>query len=145
MTEYRSSSHTAYDIKYHFVWITKYTYKILRGKIAIRAREILKQGCEANGFVILKGSVGSDHVHMLLSCPTDIAPSKIMQILKGRSSRMLQEEFPELKKKYWGQHMWGRGYFCGTVGEVDEETIRNYIENQGKLESNDEFTIVEDE
>jgi len=49
MTEYRSSSHTVYDIKYHFVWITKYTYKILRGKIAIRAREILKQGCEANG------------------------------------------------------------------------------------------------
>lgn len=145
MTEYRSSSHTVYDIKYHFVWITKYRYKILRGKIAIRARKILKQGCEANGFVILKGSVGSDHVHMLLSCPTDIAPSKIMQILKGRSSRMLQEEFPELKKKYWGQHMWGRGYFCGTVGEVDEETIRNYIENQGKLESNDEFTIVEDE
>ena len=145
MTEYRSSSHTVYDIKYHFVWITKCRYKILRGKIAIRAREILKQGCEANGFVILKGSVGSDHVHMLLSCPTDIAPSKIMQILKGRSSRMLQEEFLELKKKYWGQHMWGRGYFCGTVGEVDEETIRNYIENQGKLESNDEFTIVEDE
>ena len=70
---------------------------------------------------------------------------KIMQILKGRSSRMLQEEFPELKKKYWGQHMWGRGYFCGTVGEVDEETIRNYIENQGKLENGDEFTIVEDE
>ena len=145
MTEYRSSSHTVYDIKYHFVWITKYRYKILRGKIAMRAREILKQGCEANGFVILKGSLGSDHVHMLLSCPTDVAPSKIMQILKGRSSRMLQEEFPELKKKYWGQHMWGRGYFCGTVGEVDEETIRNYIENQGKLENGDEFTIVEDE
>ena len=145
MTEYRSSSHTVYDIKYHFVWITKYRYKILRGKIAIRAREILKQGCEANGFVILKGSLGPDHVHLLLSCPTDVAPSKIMQILKGRSSRMLQEEFPELKKKYWGQHMWGRGYFCGTVGEVDEETIRNYIENQGKLESGDEFTIVEDE
>ena len=145
MTEYRNSSHTVYDIKYHFVWITKYRYKILRGKIAFRAREILKQGCEANGFMILKGSVGADHVHMLLSCPTDVAPSKIMQILKGRSSRMLQEEFPELKKKYWGQHMWGRGYFCGTVGEVDEETIRNYIENQGKLENGDEFTIVEDE
>ena len=145
MTEYRNSNHTVYDIKYHFVWITKYRYKILRGKIAFRAREILKQGCEANGFMILKGSVGADHVHMLLSCPTDVAPSKIMQILKGRSSRMLQEEFPELKKKYWGQHMWGRGYFCGTVGEVDEETIRNYIENQGKQERGDEFTIVEEE
>ena len=78
MTEYRNSSHTVYDIKYHFVWITKYRYKILRGKIAFRARGILKQGCEANGFMILKGSVGADHVHMLLSCPTDVAPSKIM-------------------------------------------------------------------
>ena len=68
-----------------------------------------------------------------------------MQILKGRSSRMLQEEFSELKKEYWGQHIWGRGYLCGTVGEVDEETIRNYIENQDKLENGDQFTIVEDE
>lgn len=58
MAEYRSSSHTVYDIKYHFVWITKYRYKILRGKIAERARDILRQGCEANGIVILKGSVG---------------------------------------------------------------------------------------
>ena len=65
MTEYRSGSHTVYDIKYHFVWITKYRYKILRGKIAERAREILAQGCETNGLVILKGSVGTDHVHML--------------------------------------------------------------------------------
>ena len=145
MAEYRSSSHTVYDIKYHFVWITKYRYKILRGKIAERARDILRQGCEANGIVILKGSVGADHVHMLLSCPTDMAPSKIMQLLKGRSSKMLQDEFPELKKRYWGQHMWARGYFCGTVGEVDEETIKAYIENQGKQEANEDFKIVEEE
>ena len=145
MAEYRNSSHTVYDIKYHFVWITKYRYKILRGKIALRVREILKQGCEANRLVIIKGSIGPDHVHMLLSCPTDMAPSKIMQILKGRTSRLLQEEFPELRKKYWGQHMWGRGYFCGTVGEVDERTIKNYIENQGRLESSEEFKIVEEE
>lgn len=79
-----------YDIIYHFVWITKYRYKLLREKIAIHAREIFKQGCEANGFAILKGSVVSDHVHMVLSCPTDIALSKIMQVLKERTSRMLQ-------------------------------------------------------
>ena len=132
MAEYRSSSHTVYDIKYHFVWITKYRYKILRKNVAFRLRELLQQGCDARNIKILKGSIGVDHVHMLLSCPTNLVPSQIMRYLKGRSSKLLQDEFPELRKRYWGQHMWGRGYFCGTVGEVDEETIRNYIENQGK-------------
>ena len=142
MADYRKGSHTVYDIKYHFVWITKYRYPVLRGSIAMRARELLRQECEANNLRILKGSVGKDHIHMLLSCPTTMAPSEIAQKLKGRTSKILQEEFPELKKRYWGQHMWGRGYFCGTVGEVDQKTIENYIEHQGE-EDDDNFTVVE--
>ena len=142
MADYRKGSHTVYDIKYHFVWITKYRYPVLRGSIAMRARELLRQGCEANNLRILKGSVGKDHIHMLLSCPTTMAPSEIAQKLKGRTSKILQEEFSELKKRYWGQHMWGRGYFCGTVGEVDQKTIENYIEHQGE-EDDDNFTVVE--
>ena len=133
-----------YDIKYHFVWITKYRYRVLKGEVALRVRELLRQGCESNNIRILKGSVGVDHVHMLLSCPATMSPSEIMQNLKGRTSRILQEEFPMLRKKYWGQHMWARGYFCGTVGEVDKETIERYIENQGKEETKDDFTIVEE-
>ena len=132
MAHYRKGSYAVYDIKYHFVWVTKYRYRVLQGDVALRLRELLRQGCEANGLKILKGSVGPDHVHMLLSCPTTMSPSQIMQNLKGRSSRLLQEEFPVLKKRYWGQHMWARGYFCGTVGEVDQATIAKYIENQGK-------------
>jgi len=104
---------------------------MIRGEVALRLRELIKQGCEARNMVIVQGSVGSDHVHLLLSCPPSLAPSKILQYLKGRSSRLLQEHFPELKKKYWGQHLWGRGYFCATVGSVTEETIRRYIEDQG--------------
>ena len=142
MAHYRKGSHAVYDIKYHFVWVTKYRYRVLQGDVALRLRELLRQGCEANGLKILKGSVGPDHVHMLLSCPTTMSPSQIMQNLKGRSSRLLQEEFPVLKKRYWGQHMWARGYFCGTVGEVDQATIAKYIENQGKEENKDNFTIV---
>ena len=142
MADYRKGSHTVYDIKYHFVWITKYRYPVLRGSIAMRARELLRQGCQANNLRILKGSVGKDYIHMLLSCPTTMAPSEIAQKLKGRTSKILQEEFPELKKRYWGQHMWGRGYFCGTVGEVDQKTIENYIEHQGE-EDDDNFTVVE--
>ena len=142
MADYRKGSHTVYDIKYHFVWITKYRYPVLRGSIAMRARKLLRQGCQANNLRILNGSVGKDYIHMLLSCPTTMAPSEIAQKLKGRTSKILQEEFPELKKRYWGQHMWGRGYFCGTVGEVDQKTIENYIEHQGE-EDDDNFTVVE--
>lgn len=75
---------------------------MLRGQIAIRARDLIRQGCEARGVTILQGSVGKDHIHLLLSCPPSIAPSKILQYLKGRSSRLLQDEFQELKKRYWG-------------------------------------------
>ena len=134
MSKYRTGSHTANDIKYHFVWITKYRYKVLQGNIAIRLRELLRQGCDAKGLEIVRGSIGKDHVHMLLSCPTTMSPSQIAQYLKGRSSHLLQDEFPEIKKRYWGQHMWARGYFCATVGQVDEETIRKYVENQGNEE-----------
>ena len=81
---------------------------------------------------------------MLLSCPTNIAPSKIVQYLKGRSSKLLQGEFPEIKKKYWGQYLWAVGYFCATVGAVTEETIKAYIENQDK-DSVKEIFKIEDE
>lgn len=100
MAKYRSGSHTVYDIKYHFVWITKYRYPVLKGNVGFRLRDLLKQGCDAKGIKVIKGSIVKDHVHMLLSCPTNLSPSQIMQYLKGRSSHLLQEEFPELKKRY---------------------------------------------
>ena len=129
MVDYRTGSHAIYDIKYHFVWITKYRYHILKGKIGGRLRELIRQGCEARGIVIVKGSVNPDHVHLLVSCPPHLSPSKIIQYLKGRSSRLIQEEFPELKKRYWDQHLWARGYFCGTVGTVTDEMIQQYLEH----------------
>ena len=108
MVEYRTSAHAVFDIKYHFVWITKYRYKILRGRVAERARDVLRQICQARGVVIIRGAVSPDHIHMLVSAPPDMAPAKLVQYLKGRSSRRLQDEFPELRKRYWGQHLWAR-------------------------------------
>jgi putative transposase len=137
MKSYRKSSHAVYDIKYHVIWTTKYRYQVLRGAVAERAKDLIIQGCQARNIVIIKGSVGKDHIHVLLSCPPTLSPAKTMQYLKGRSSRLLQEEFPELKRKYWGQHLWSRGYFCATVGSVTEEMIKEYIENQGKQENQD--------
>lgn len=142
--EYKKGSHSVYEIKYHIIWVTKYRYKVLHGQIAIRLRELIRQGCESRGMTIIKGSIGKDHVHMLLSCPPSLAPSKIVQYLKGRSSRLIQEEFPELKKRYWGQHLWSRGYFCATVGSVDDETIKHYIENQEVSGGENVFKIEKD-
>ena len=116
----------------------------MTGIIATRLRELLIQGCDARNIGIIEGAVGKDHVHMLLSCPTDLAPSQIVQYLKGRSSRLIQDEFPELKKRYWGQHLWARGYFCATVGSVNKETIQDYINNQFEQGDQNHFKI-EDE
>ena len=79
---------------------------------------------------------------MLVSCPANLAPAKLVQYLKGRSSRRLQDEFPELRKRYWGQHLWARGYFCASVGAVDEATIKKYIEDQKWDEDDQGFKIT---
>lgn len=142
MVEYRTSAHAVFDIKYHFVWITKYRYKILRGRVAERARDLLRQICQAREVVIIRGAVSPDHIHMLVSSPATIAPAKLVQYRKGRSSRRLQDEFPELRKRYWGQHLWARGYFCASVGAVDETTIKKYIEDQRWDDDDQGFKIT---
>ena len=141
--DYHTSSHAVYNIEYHIIWVTKYRYKILGGAISHRLRELIRQGCRARGITIVRGTITKDHLHLLLSCPPTMAPAKIVQYLKGRSSRLLQDEFPSLHKRYWGQHLWGRGYFCGTVGAVTEEMIKKYVEEQEKGDSDNEFKLTE--
>jgi putative transposase len=142
MAEYRHGAHAVYDIKYHLIWITKYRYKVLRGRVAERARDVIREICDAREVVIIRGAVSPDHIHMLVSAPPQLAPSKLVQYIKGRSSRRLQEEFEDLRKRYWGQHLWARGYFCATVGAVDEETIKKYIESQHWNEDAEGFKIT---
>ena len=142
MAEYRHSGHALCDIKYHLVWITKYRYKILRGEVAERARDLIRQICHAREVIIMRGSVSPDPIHMLVSAPAPLAPAKLVQYSKGRSSRRRQEEFPSLRQRYWGQHRWARGYVCATVGAVDEETIRAYMENQKWDEDEQGFQIT---
>jgi putative transposase len=142
MVEYRHNAHARFDLKYHVIWITKYRYKVLKGRVAERARDLIRQTCHARGVEIVRGAVSPDHIHMLLTAPPQLSPANLVQYIKGRSSRRLQAEFPELRKRYWGQHLWARGYFCATVGAVDEETIRRYIENQKWDEDDQGFKIT---
>ena len=141
--EYREGAHTIYDLKYHLVWVTKYRYKILSGELSTRTRDLLRQVCMAREIKIIKGHVSRDHVHMLVSCPPKLSVSDMMQYLKGRSSHMLQREFPELKRRYWGQHLWARGYFAASSGTVTDEMIKAYIEQQD-MPPNDGFTVSDE-
>ena len=137
--EYRYGSHTVYNIEYHFVWVTKYRYQVLTEPINLRVRELVRQTCEAFEIRILSGVVSKDHVHIVVSSPPNMAPSEIMRRIKGRSARKLFEEFPELKRRYWGKHFWARGYFCVTVGQMTEEMLKNYLEHHFEANRNDNF------
>jgi putative transposase len=143
MTDYRKGGHTVYDIKYHVVWVTKYRYKVLRGEIGIRTRELIRQICVAKENVIIKGHIGPDHVHMFISAPPRMSVSQIMQYLKGKSSYRLQQEYPTLKKRYWGQHIWARGYYCASSGTVTDEMIKAYIEQQD-VPPEDNFRVADE-
>lgn len=136
---YRRGAHSVHDIKYHFVWKTKYGYVVLCGELSLRLRQILREICASQNLQIVSGNVRKNHVHMAISASPDISPSKIAQLLKGKSSYRLQREFRELQKKYWGQHLWGRGFFCPAVGVVSEELFRQYVENQAEDEG--EFKV----
>jgi putative transposase len=83
MAEYRRSAHAVFDIKYHVVWIVKYRYKVLRGRLAERARDLIRQTCEARGVTIVRGAVSPDHVHMLQSAPPELSPAKLCSTSKG--------------------------------------------------------------
>src|SRR5512140_794897 len=139
MAEYRKGSHTVYDLKVHVVWITKYRKAVLRGEIGVRLREIIRQTCESHEVYIVKGHIAPDHIHLLLSMPPQISVSDLVQRLKGRSSRLMLEEFGELKRQFWGRHLWARGYFVASSGNVTDEVIAEYIEMQDeKSNSGDE-------
>jgi putative transposase len=105
--EYRYGSHTVYRIESHFVWVTKYRYKVLSGDVAVRVRELVRQTCDLFEIQILQGVVSTDHVYILVSSPPTMAPSEIMRRIKGRTSSKLFEEFPNLKKTLLGPALLG--------------------------------------
>ena len=125
---YSSSAHTRFYHRYHVVWATKYRYKVLHGAMRERIRKIIIQTCEELGVHIVKGVLARDHVHMFLSIPPKLSLSDVMQRIKGRSSRRIQMEFPDLRKRYWGRRFWARGYFSTTSGNVTDDVIRQYLE-----------------
>jgi len=126
MEGYNKSSHAVYRCEYHFVWVPKYRYHVLVKEVKPGLKQILSELCDWLDLTIIEGAICSDHVHMYLSVPPKYSPSHVMKILKGKSAERLRREFPELRKQYWGMHIWARGYFVSTVG-IDRDIIKNYV------------------
>jgi len=91
-------------------------------------QDIIRQVCAEKGVDIIRGVLSNDHVHMFVSVPPKLAISDLMRLMKGRSSHKVQREFPQLKKRYWGKHFWGRGYFSTTNGAITEDVVLQYLE-----------------
>jgi putative transposase len=115
---------------YHLVWIPKYRKRILKGSIARRIEELLRQCAEVNSWEIDELNIQVDHVHMLVQLRPSISVSKVVQLFKGGSSKKIREEYPELEEFLWGDSFWSDGYFVETVGQCSEDMIRAYIQNQ---------------
>ena len=126
MEGYNKSSHAVYRCEYHFVWVPKYRYHVLVKEVKPGLKQILSELCDWLDLTIIEGAICSDHVHMYISVPPKYSPSHVMKILKGKSAERLRREFPELRKQYWGMHIWARGYFVSTVG-IDRDIIKDYV------------------
>jgi putative transposase len=122
----------------------KISEKVLEGAVAYRVRDMIREICQNEGVDIIQGHVSTDHVHLFVSIPPHVTISRLVQKLKGRTSFKLLNEYPHLRKTYWGRHFWARGYFCCSSGNVTDDIIKQYIDNQD-LQSDDNFKVDGDD
>ena len=130
MSYYWTGSHTKYRLMYHLVWLPKYRKRVLDGAVKERLERLFFECAEVNGWGISELNIQRDHVHMIVLLKQTISVSQAVQRFKGGSSRIIREEFPELKEFLWGSNFWAEGYFAETVGRIAEDAIKNYVKNQ---------------
>ena len=146
MRQYRTGAHTKHDLKVHLVWIPKYRRKLLVGRVALRVRDVLRKIAFEHDIRIVSGKVSSDHVHMFVSYRPSQDVSKIVQWFKGISSRVILQEFPNIRRRCWGRHFWARGYLAVSSGAITDEAIQAYIEEQaGEQVEEDKSRLQVDE
>jgi putative transposase len=143
MQNIRKGSHSIHQLHVHLVWSTKYRYEVLRGDIQIRCRDLIRQTCDTLDIQILKGVVSKDHIHLHLSYPAKLSVSDILKRLKRRSAKILLSEYSELKKRYWGGHLWGIGYGAWSTGNITDEMIQEYLNHHKDGPNSDQNFILE--
>jgi len=124
------------------VWVSKYRYPVLKGDIQKRCRELIIQICDAEDVQTLKGVVSKDHIHMHIEYPSKLSINDLVKRLKGRTSRKLQQEFPNLKKCYWGRHFWAIGYGGWSTGNITDEMVQAYLEHHCDPSNKDNSNMI---
>lgn len=129
LNDINSLSHSKWNCKYHIVFAPKYRRKVFYGEKRVAIGKILRELCKWKGVNILEAEACIDHIHLFVEIPPKIAVSKFMGYLKGKSTTMIFEQFPELKYKYRNREFWCRGYYVDTVGK-NATRIKEYIKHQ---------------
>ncbi|MEM6841072.1 MAG: IS200/IS605 family transposase [Bacteroidota bacterium] len=142
MSYQRINGHTVSRLTVHIVWATKYRYPVLKGDIKVRCRTLLIQICEAEDVRILKGVVAKDYVHMHVEYRPSQSISDLVRRLKGRSSRKIQQEFPESGKRYWGRHFWAIGFGCWSTGNITDEMVNEYLDHHRRPDGDDQSDFI---
>ncbi len=138
--QFKKLAHSLYECKYHIVFCPKYRYKIMRDEVAKYVERKIHVLCSQKDEVeVIEINVQPDDVHLVVSIPPKYAVSQFMGFLKGKLALDLFDHYPELRKKYWGQHVWSRGYCVSTVG-LDEERIKKYVKWQNQKSVDSEAT-----
>jgi putative transposase len=139
----RAGSHSVHNLQVHLVWSTTYRYHVLTGEVQLRCRELLRQTCNTLDVQILKGVVSKDHIHLHVSFPPSLSVSDLVRRLKGRSAKLLLQEYAELKRRYYGGHLWGIGYGAWSVGNITDEVLQSYLDHHKENPNSDENFILE--
>ncbi len=142
MKKYRKTSHSVYNLKFHLVWITKNHKPVLFGDAVVQVRDLIREICNNMDIENIKSHVSKDHVLMFVSVPPYHSVSDVMKRVKGKTSHKLLSENRMLAKKFWGRHLWARGYFALSPGNATDEVIAEYIQLQSrqKRDRDDDFT-----
>lgn len=130
----RRGSHSVYLLQAHLVFCTKYRYRVRRGEVQERCRDLIRQVCDALDVHIIKGVVSADHIHLHVSYPAKLSVSDLMRRIKGRSARKLLQAYPSLRQRYWGGHFWGIGYGAWSTGEITDALVNEYLEHHRSRE-----------
>ena len=139
LMELRRNTHHAFRIMYHFVWIPKYRHKVFIEPYRSTLKNIIQKIAYDYDIEIVEIEIPVDHIHMVVRGEPKDSPSRIMQIIKSLSAREFFRLYPEIKRKYfWGGKLWTQSYFVETIGNANEDVIREYVQNQLKAMSKGE-------
>ena len=134
MSRFEKLAHVIWHCQYHLVWVPKYRYRVLDGKVGTEVDHAIRQQLAGLKCRLMELNVQKDHVHLLVKVPPKLSISTVMGTLKGKTAIRIFQRFPELKTKpYWGNHFWAEGYCVDTVG-LDSDMIRKYVKYQGDNE-----------